>query len=82
MGVVKVEIPCPDKKPVNYELANTISSALVAERNVAPYGLDRRWHCLLYPIHIAEKVIKNRFISPLVLMGCIKWPKVQVGGEL
>jgi len=75
MGVVKVELPCPDKKPVSSELANLISSALVAERNVTPYGLDRRWHCSLYPIYIAEQVIKNRFFSREVLMGCIKWPK-------
>jgi len=82
MGVVKVEIPCPNKNPISSELADTISSALVAERNVTPYGLDRRWHCLIYPIYIAEEVIKYRFISPAVLMGCIKWPKVQVGGKL
>lgn len=75
MGVVKVELPCPDKKPVPSELADLISSALVAERNVTPYGLDRRWHCSLYPIYVAEQVIKNRFFSKEVLMGCIKWPK-------
>jgi hypothetical protein len=67
MGVVKVELPCPDRKPVPSELADLISSALVAERNVTPYGLDRRWHCSLYPIHIAEQVIKNRFFSREVL---------------
>ena len=82
MGVVKVELPCPDKKPVPSELADLISSALVAERNVTPYGLDRRWHCSLYPIYIAEQVIKNRFFSREVLMGCIKWPKPQIGGAL
>jgi len=75
MGVVKIEFPCPDKKPIHSELADLISSALVAERNVTPYGLDRRWHCSLYPIYIAEQVIKNRFFSKEVLMGCIKWPK-------
>lgn len=80
MGVVKVELPRPDKKPVSSNLADLISSALVAERNVTPYGLDRRWHCSLYPIHIAEQVIKNRFFSRDVLMGCIKWPKPQIGG--
>lgn len=75
MGVIKVEIPRPDKTPISSELADLISSALVAERNVTPFGLDRRWHCSLYPIHIAEQVIKNRFFSKEVLMGCIKWPK-------
>lgn len=80
MGVVKVEFPRPDKKPIPTDLADLISRALVAERNVTPYGLDRRWHCSLYPIHIAEQVIKNKFFSRDVLMGCIKWPKPQIGG--
>lgn len=79
MGVVKVELPRPDKTPVPAGLADLVSRALVAERNVTPYGLDRRWHCSLYPIHIAEKVIKNRFYSRDVMMGCIKWPKPQGG---
>jgi len=80
MGVVKVELPCPERAPVPAGLADLISRALVAERNVTPYGLDRRWHCSLYPIHIAEQVIKNRFFSREVLMGCIKWPIPQMGG--
>jgi hypothetical protein len=80
MGVIKVEIPRPDLSPVPAELADLLSRALVAERSVTPYGLDRRWHCSLYPIHIAEEVIKNRFYSKDVLMGCIKWPKLQTGG--
>lgn len=75
MGVVKVELPRPNKVPVTSELADLISSALVAERNVTPYGLDRRWHCSIYPIYVTEQVIKNRFFSSEVLMGCIKWPK-------
>lgn len=82
MGVVKVELPCPDRKPVPSELADLISSALVAERNVTPYGLDRRWHSSLYPIYIAEQVVKNRFFSREVLMGGIKWPKPQIGGAI
>lgn len=75
MGVIKIEFPCPESEPVPSYLADLISSALVAERNVTPYGLDRRWHCSLYPIYIAEQVIKNSFFSKDVLMGCIKWPK-------
>jgi len=82
MGVVKVELPRPDRTPVPAELADLISCALVAERNVTPYGVERRWHCSLYPIYIAEQVIKNKFFSREVLMGCIKWPKPEIGGEL
>lgn len=74
MGIVKVELPCPDRKPVDAELADLLSRALVAERNVTPYGQDTRWHCHLYPIFQAEQAIKNGFYSKDVLMGMIHWP--------
>jgi len=79
MGVVKVELPTPDKKPVDAELLDLISRALVAERSVCPYGLDKRWHCCIYPIHMAEQVIKNSFFSNEVIMGAIKWQQSQGG---
>jgi hypothetical protein len=75
MGVVKVELPCPDRKSVPADLVDLLSRALVAERSVCPYGLDRRWHCHLYPIFVAEQTIKNRFFSQQVLMGAVRWPK-------
>lgn len=75
MGVIKVELPCPDRTPIESELADLISSTLVAERNVTPHGRDRRWHCHLYPIFLAEQAIKNRFYSRDVLMGMIRWPR-------
>ncbi len=53
MGVVKVELPCPDLQPVSAAQADLISSTLVAERNVTPHGRDNRWHCHLYPIFLA-----------------------------
>ena len=74
MGVVKVELPRPDRTPVDTELADLISRTLIAERNVTPHGLDKRWHCHLYPIYEAEQAIKNRFYSQDVLMGMIRWP--------
>jgi len=73
MGVVKVELPRPDRTPVEAELADLISCTLVAERNVTPYGRDTRWHCHLYPIFLAEQTIKNGFYSKDVLMGMIRW---------
>jgi hypothetical protein len=76
MGVVKVELPRPDSQPVSADEADWISRALVAERNVTPYGRDSRWHCHLYPIFQAEEVIKNSFLSPQVLMGFINWQKL------
>jgi len=77
MGVVKVELPRPDRMPVEAELADLLSSTLIAERNVTPHGRDRRWHCHLYPIFQAEEAIKNQFYSQQVLMGVIRWPRPQ-----
>lgn len=75
MGVVKVEYPRPDRTPIDAELADLISKALVAERNVTPHGRDSRWHCHLYPIYQAEQSIKNSFYSNQVLMGVVRWPR-------
>lgn len=72
MGVVKVEAFLNDEQSVPADLADLLSRALVAERNVTPYGRDRRWHCHLYPIYIAEQVIKNGFFSQEVLMGALR----------
>ncbi len=77
MGVVKVEIPLPaDGEPIDSELVNTLSRALVAERHVTPHGRDRRWHVHLYPIYLAEQVIKNSFLSPEVIRNAIRWPRL------
>lgn len=78
MGVVKVELPRPDKTPVDSDLPDLLSSTLVAERNVTPHGRDKRWHCHLYPIFQAEEIIKNQFYSQQVLMGAIRWPRPQI----
>jgi len=76
MGVIKVELPRPTGAPVEVDLADLISSTLVAERNVTPHGRDQRWHCHLYPIFQAEQAIKNRFYSNNVLLGMIRWPRM------
>lgn len=78
MGVVKVELPRPDKTPVDSDLAgipDLIEPLGLAERNVTPHGRDKRWHCHLYPIFLAEQAIKNRFYSQDVLIGMIRWPQ-------
>lgn len=75
MGVVKVEMPTPDRQPVPATLINRISSALVAERNVTPHGLDKRWHCHIYPVFCAERAIKTAFFSEAVLLASVRWPK-------
>jgi hypothetical protein len=77
MGVVKVEMPTPYERPVEAALADRLSSALVGERNVTPHGLDSRWHCHIYPIFCAERVIKGNFFSEAVLLASVRWPKSQ-----
>jgi hypothetical protein len=76
MGVVKVEIATEKEgQPIPAELADRLSSALVGERNVTPHGLDKRWHAHLYPVFMAENVIKSNFYSETVLLASIRWPK-------
>ena len=75
MGVLKIELPCPKGEPAPADLINRLSSALVAERSVTPYGQDKRWHCHLYPTFCAEETIKSRFYTQDVLLGAIRWPR-------
>lgn len=74
MGVVKVEIPNPDQEPLDSEWVDEISGWLVAERSVTPYGRDNRWHAHLYPIYVAERVIRGHFYSETVLKAGVRWP--------
>lgn len=78
MGVVKVEMPNPGRELVDSDLVDLISGCLVAERCVTSYGQDSRWHAQLYPISIAEQVIKDRFYSTEILKAAIRWPKIGV----
>lgn len=73
MGVVKVELLRKGDEPVDSELADLLSRVLVAERYVTPYGKDRRWHAHLYPIYMAEQVVKNSLLSREVIMGSVRW---------
>lgn len=77
MGVVKIEYPNPSREMVTSELIDHLSRALVAERTVTPHGRDQRWHAHLYPIFLAEQVIKNGFYSDEVLRAGIKWPNIK-----
>jgi len=79
MGVVKVEMPNLDQESVDSALVDLISGAVTAERNVTPHGRDSRWHAHLYPISIAERVIKDQFYSQEVLKAAIRWPEMRVG---
>jgi hypothetical protein len=77
MGVIKVEIPMPEKgEALDSNLIDLISSALIGERHVTPHGRDVRWHAHLYPIYLAEQVIKNAFVSNEILRAGICWPLI------
>lgn len=74
MGVIKVEIRNSAGEAIPSDKIDLISQALVAERHVTPYGRDQRWHVHLYPIYLAEQVIKNHFLSYEVIHSAIRWP--------
>ncbi|GAB4533399.1 MAG: hypothetical protein Fur0018_22700 [Anaerolineales bacterium] len=78
MGVIKVELPNPGRQPIDSDLADRISGWLLAERAVTPHGRDSRWHAHLYPISLAERVIKDRFYTEEVLKAAIRWPQLGV----
>lgn len=70
-GVIKIEIPKLTEQELTTELIDKISSALLAEQFVTPYGSDDRWHAHLYPIYQAEQCAKQLFYSTDVIQGCI-----------
>lgn len=78
MGVVKVEMLNQGGEAIDTELADMISRALVGERYVTPYGRDSRWHAHLYPIYMAEQVVKNSFLSKEVIVSSINWDILRV----
>jgi len=70
-GVIKIEIPNIAEQPITTELIDELSSALLAEQFVTPYGSDDRWHTHLYPIYQAEQSAKLLFFSTEVIQGYI-----------
>lgn len=70
-GVIKVEIPNIEQQPLTTDLIDELSSALLAEQFVTPYGSDDRWHTHLYPIYQAEHSAKQLFYSTEVIQSCI-----------
>ena len=77
MGVIKVELLNPSGEAIPSEQIDLISRTLVAERHVTPHGQDQRWHVHLYPIYLAEQVIKNGFLSQEVIRNAIRWPTLE-----
>ena len=73
MGVVKVELVNPSREPVPSELVDLISRALVGERHVTPHGRDGRWHAHLYPVFLAERAVKESFLSREAVRQFLRW---------
>ena len=80
MGVIKIELPRPNRDPVPSELINRLSSALVAERQSSPHGRDERWHAHLYAVFLAEQAVKQGFVSQEVVKAGLRWPVLAQGG--
>lgn len=68
-GIIKVECyaigPEEEEQGLDSQRVDTISSHLLRERNVTPYGKDSRWATHIYPIYQAETFIKSSLLSDL-----------------
>ena len=68
-GVVKIECYAIDayeeEAGLDSDRVRTISAHILRERNVTPYGKDKRWATHLYPIYAAENFIKQSFLSDM-----------------
>jgi hypothetical protein len=68
-GIIKIETYAIEdlekEKGLSTERVDNISSFILKERNVTPYGTDSRWATHLYPVYMAEKYIKSTFLSDI-----------------
>ncbi|MGE4421665.1 MAG: hypothetical protein AB7D39_05155 [Pseudodesulfovibrio sp.] len=65
-GIVKIEIFATGDEVedgIATTRADTISSYVLAERNVTPYKADPRWATHLYPIYLTETYLRSLFLS-------------------
>ncbi|MBC2579164.1 hypothetical protein [Clostridium sp. DJ247] len=66
-GIIKVEkmATTTSEKDNGFDTdeINTISQAILLERNVTCYGNDARWCNHLYPIYLTESMLKSSFLS-------------------
>jgi len=65
-GIVKIEVFTTGEEKddgISRARADTISSYVLAERNVTPYGADTRWATHIYPIFLAETYLRSCFLS-------------------
>lgn len=65
-GIVKIEVFATGEEledGVSQARADTISSYVLAERNVTPYNADTRWATHIYPIYLTETFLRSSFLS-------------------
>ncbi len=74
-GIIKVEkiAVTEEEKELGFDtdIINTISQALLCERNCTCYGKDSRWCNHLYPIYLTEKMLKESFLSEKVFLNIL-----------
>ncbi|MCD2345859.1 hypothetical protein [Clostridium guangxiense] len=73
-GIIKVEkIAIGDEKDLGFDtnIINTISQALLCERNSTCHGRDSRWCNHLYPIYLTEKMLKESFLDESVFLNIL-----------
>ncbi len=65
-GIVKIEVFATGEEKddgISKYRADTISSYVLAERNVTPYKADARWATHIYPIFLTETYLRSSFLS-------------------
>lgn len=74
-GIIKVEKIAvgEEERELGFDtdMVNTISQALLYERNSTCHGKDSRWCNHLYPIYLTEKMLKESFINEKVFLNIL-----------
>lgn len=74
-GIVKVEkiAITENERELGFDTnrIDTISHAILCERNVTCHGKDSRWCNHLYPIYLTEKMLKESFINERFFLNII-----------
>ncbi|OOP73188.1 hypothetical protein [Clostridium beijerinckii] len=74
-GIIKVEKIAVNEEErelgFDTDMINTISQALLCERNSTCHGRDSRWCNHLYPIYLTEKMLKESFLNEKVFLNIV-----------
>lgn len=72
LGVVKAELVNPTGKAVHTGFVDRLSLSLLEERATCPHGQSGFWHAHLYPVFLAERVVKENLLSREVVGNIFK----------